>query len=177
MKKSLLSTALAATLGAIAFVPSAFAASTGTITISGQVVADTCAISVNGGTSNTVKLPTVTTNALGTAGATAGDTSFAIALSGCDKTLTTAAMTFSGSNVDTTNGNLNTTGTGQAGNVQVRLLSGTNVINMHDQTNAPAIALANSTGSTTLTAQYFANGGAASTGAVNTSVGFTLTYN
>lgn len=50
------------------------AAFNGVITINGEVTAGTCAIAVNGGTASaTVTLPTVSTNALGSIGQTAGD--------------------------------------------------------------------------------------------------------
>lgn len=175
MNKTLLSTALVAVIAAV-FVPTAQAASGGIINITGKVIADTCAISVNGSASSTVTLPTAFTGALSAAGMTTGDTNFDIKLTGCDTNVTGAQMAFGGSNVDTGNGNLNTTGAGQAANVQVRLLSGGSVINTNDQTNAPTIAVASGTGTTTLTAQYYANGAAAGAGLVNTSVNFTLTY-
>lgn len=179
MTKTLLSTALVAALGVVAFAPAAQAANpgTGTINISGKVIADTCTIDVNGSASSTVTLPTVVTGDLASSGATAGNTNFDIKLANCDTNVASAKMAFNGANIDGANGNLNTTGAGQAGNVQVRLLSGANVINASTQGNAPTIAVTNGNGSTTLTAQYYANGAAASAGLVNTSVGFTLTYN
>lgn len=175
MKKSLLTTALITAIGAIAFMPSAFAASTGTINISGQVVADTCAISVNGSSTSTVTLPTVTTNTLAAVGNTAGDTSFPIALTGCNSTLTTAKMTFSNTNV-ASNGNLSNTAS-SGSSAQVQLLSGSNVINLGNGTNAPTIAISGGTGSTTLTARYYANTANTTAGAVSTAANFTLTYN
>src|SRR3546814_20420494 len=58
MNKTLLSTALVAVVAAIGFAPTAQAAS-GTITISGKVLADTCTVAVNNG--STVVLPVVMT--------------------------------------------------------------------------------------------------------------------
>ncbi|MGB5939925.1 MAG: fimbrial protein [Rhodanobacter sp.] len=176
MNKILLPAALAVALTAAAFAPTAQAANSGTINISGKVINDTCTISVNGGSStSSVTLPVVATGALNVAGATAGDTNFDIKLTGCDSNVTSARMAFAGGNIDP-NGNLNTSGAGQATNLQVRLLSGALVINASSQANAPAIAVASGTGTTTLTAQYYANGAAVGAGLVNTSVNFTLTY-
>lgn len=178
MTKTLLTTALVAALGAAAFAPTALAANSGTININGKVINDTCAISVNNGTAtSTVTLPTVVTGSLATAGATTGDTNFNVALTGCDSNVVSAKMAFSGSNIDSGNGYLNTTGSGQAANVQVQLLSGATVINGNTQAGAPTIAVSGGAGSTTLTARYFAKGAAAGAGLVNTSVNFTLTYN
>ena len=81
MNKTLLSTALVAVIAATAFVPTAQAANSGTINFSGTVLADTCTIAVNGG--STVALPTVMTAAFGnTVGTVAGATPFTIGLSG-----------------------------------------------------------------------------------------------
>lgn len=176
MNKTLLSTALVAAFAAAAFAPSAQAAG-GTITISGKVVADTCVVDVNGGA--TVVLPTVTTADLSSVGAVAGATNFNLGLTGCDTHMTSATMGFSGTNI-ATNGNLNNTtpvvGPQGAPTVQVQLLEGANVIDMNTQANAPAIAVASGSGSTTLTARYYANGGAVPASLVTSTVNFTLTY-
>lgn len=174
MKKTLLSTALVAVMAAVAFAPTAQATpASGTITIKGTVLADTCTVDVNGGAD--VVLPSVMTGALATAGTTAGDTPFSIGLSACDTNAISATMVFNGGNIDSTTGYLNNTGS--ATNVKVQLLNSADaVINTSDNTNAPVIALANGTGTTSLTARYVAVGGAATAGQVQTSVGFTLTY-
>lgn len=173
MKKLLLSTALAAA----AFAPAAFAASTGTINITGKVVADTCVISVNSSPTSTVALPTVTTNTLSTVGSVAGKTSFTIGLTGCDNNVTGAQMAFNGSNVDGTTGNLNNASGAGNSNVQVQLLNNASTaINTSSQLNAPLIAVSSGAGSTTMYAQYKATSAAATAGLVSTSVGFTLTY-
>ena len=136
MNKTLLATALVAVIAATAFAPTAQAANSGTITISGKVLSDTCTVSVNNG--STVALPTVMTASLGTVGATAGTTPFTIALSGCDANTTSAAMSFSGANIDAGTGNLKNTVAGGS-NVQVQLLNGASVINASSGTNAPTI--------------------------------------
>ncbi len=176
MNKTLLSTALVAVIAATAFVPTVQAASSGTITFSGRVLADTCTIAVNGGA--TVALPNVSTLAFGSAvGSVAGATPFSIALSGCDTNTTKANMAFTaGTTVDTSTGNLKNSATGGA-NVQIQLLNGTDqVINTSTNANAPVITVASGTGSTSLKAQYISTASATSAGLVTSSVGFTLTY-
>jgi major type 1 subunit fimbrin (pilin) len=174
MNKTLLSAALVAVMAAAGFAPTAQAVpASGTITIKGAVLADTCTVDVNGGAA--VVLPSVMTGALATAGTTTGDTSFAIGLSACDANAISATMVFNGSNIDSTTGYLNNTGS--ATNVKVQLVNAASaVINTSTNANAPLIALANGTGSTSLKARYVAVGGAATAGVVQTSVGFTLTY-
>lgn len=177
-KKTLLSTALVAGLGFLAFAAApAHAASTGTINFTGKVLADTCAISINGGPGTTVALPTVMTGAFTGIGSVAGTTSFTVGLSGCDTNTASAAMAFNGSNIDTTSGNLNNTTTSGGSNVQIQLLNSADaVINANTQANAPTIAVSGGSGSTTMKAQYIATAASTSAGLVTSSVGFTLTY-
>ena len=172
MNKTLLSTALVAVVAAIGFAPTAQAAG-GTITITGKVLADTCVVAVNGG--STVVLPVVMTSSLNTVGAVAGATSFNIGLTGCDTNTTSATMAFSGSNINSTTGNLNNTAS-SGSNVQVQLLNGASVVNTSNNTNAPVIAVSGGTGSTTMKAQYIAATAAATPGLVASTVNFTLTY-
>jgi major type 1 subunit fimbrin (pilin) len=172
MNKTLLSTALVAVIAATAFAPSAQAAG-GTITISGKVLADTCVVAVNGG--STVALPTVMTGALNTVGAVAGATNFDVGLTGCDSNTSSATMAFSGGNINSSTGNLNNTAVGGS-NVQVQLLNGVSAINTSDNTNAPVISVSSGKGTTTMTAQYVAATAAATPGLVSSSVNFTLTY-
>ena len=102
-------------------------ASDGTITINGKVTDTTCDISVNGGNeSNTVTLPTVSTSALASVGATATPTPFTIVLSGCTGSTQNSASTYfeSGTNVDADSGRLNNAAVDTAAaNVQVELLN------------------------------------------------------
>jgi len=180
MNKILLSAAITAGLGIAAFAPQTARAADGTITFTGKVVANTCAFKVNGGgSSNTVILPPVFTTALSAAADVAGTTKFTIGVSGCDTNLSSVQAYFTGSNVDTTTGNL--ANTGSATGVQVRLLD--------DATSSPLNlggADANAQGSpvgtltggaTTLSydAQYYATA-AAGAGLVNTSVAYTMIY-
>jgi len=173
MKKTLLSAALVAVMAATAFAPTAQAANTGTITITGKVLSDTCTVAVNGGA--TVVLPTVMTNSLGTVGSFAGTTPFNVALSGCDTNTASASMAFSGSNIDAGTGNLKNTVSGGS-NVQVQLLNGASVINASSGTNAPVISVTGGTGSVAMNARYIAATAAGTAGLVASTVDFTLTY-
>jgi major type 1 subunit fimbrin (pilin) len=182
MNKKLLSTALVATLGALAFVPAASAAgNTGTIQINGKVVADTCKLSVNGTQNGTVTLPTVTTATLNAAvGTTAGSTAFNLSLSGCDTTASTASLNFTTGSNNATDGNLSNTGTAGT-NVEVQLLNGGtsgSIINTTDNTNAPAnIALTSgSSGTIAMAARYYTKATSVSAGSVSTSATVTFSY-
>lgn len=177
MNKMLLSTALVATLGALAFVPAAQAANTGTIQINGKVLQDTCQVAVNGGTGSTVTLPAVMTSDLSSAGKTAGATAFSLDLSNCDPNATSAQLSFKNGSSNASDGNL--TNTAATNNVEVQLLAGGtggSTIKVTDDTNAPAVSLTSGTGSTTLAAQYYATA-AASAGLVKASASITFTYN
>ena len=175
-KKTLSSAVLAAGFGLLAFAATpAHAASQGTINFTGKVLADTCTITVNGG--STVALPSVMTAAFGSAaGNVAGTTPFTVALKDCDNNTAQAKMQFSGSNVDTGTGNLkNTAASGS--NVQIQLLNSSDVaINTSTQANAPTIAVASGVGSTQLKAQYISTAASTSAGLVASTVNFTLTY-
>ncbi|WP_445179037.1 fimbrial protein [Pseudomonas sp. McL0111] len=100
-------------------------AADGTINFNGELVNQTCTISVDGVVSPaiaTVTLPTISTGLLTTAGQVEGQTGFNIQLSSCEGTATTAAAFFnSGATVDPVSGNLNNM-TGTANNVQLQLV-------------------------------------------------------
>jgi major type 1 subunit fimbrin (pilin) len=186
MNKTLLSAALVATLGALAVVPAAKAAPAtgtaidGTITINGQVVANTCTVTVNGtNNSGTVTLKPAPTSALASPGSTYGDMPFNIAVTGCDSSLNgkTVLPYWSGTNVNS-NGRLNNTGT--ATNVDLQLL------NQNDSTpialNAPeggqgttGATVASGAATMTYYARYYATG-AATAGPVTSTVNYTLIY-
>lgn len=177
MNKKLLSTALVATLGALACVPAASAApNTGTIQINGKVLQDTCTVTVNGGTGNTVTLTPVMASSLNASGKVAGATAFTLNLSNCDQNATQAQLSFTGGANNATDGNL--TNTGSAGSVEVQLLAGGtsgSAINVKTNANAPAVTLSSGSGSTNMAAQYYATA-PASAGLVSTSASMTFTY-
>lgn len=103
------------------------AASTGTITFSGELTSNTCDVTVAGqGADATVVLPTIGTNQLTAATQTAGRTGFNMELSNCAGTLTTASAFFeAGSSVDVTTGRLHNM-SGTATNVDLQLRDGSN---------------------------------------------------
>jgi major type 1 subunit fimbrin (pilin) len=179
MKKIVLTAALLTAFGVAAVAPQAAnAASTGTINFTGKVYKDTCVITVNNGAA--VALPTVATSAFSTSSGVAlasSATNFSIALTACDNNLVSASTAFSGTNVDSTTGNLKNSLTSNNSNVEIELLSGSNVINTSTNANAPTIALTSGAGSVQLTAEYITTATATTAGLVQSSVGFTLTYN
>ncbi|MFC3550753.1 fimbrial protein [Lysobacter cavernae] len=175
MKKLLLVAAIAA------LAPMPAMAIDGTITVNGQVTTATCKI---GGAASpaaiAVTLPTVSTTALNTLGATAGNKLFTIALTECGTSLTRAITYFEhGPNIDTGTGFLKNTAAGGAGNVQVRLLNGDmSPIKLHLASGAQESSEATITsGAANLNyyAQYYALG-QATAGTVSTSVQFTMQY-
>ena len=184
MTKTLLSTALVAVLGALAFLPAAKAATAidGTITINGQVVAATCTVGVNGGAANgTVTLKPAPTSALNAAAATYGDMPFTIAVTGCDASLNGKTVTpfWSGTNING-NGRLNNSAIASAATkVDLQLLnSDSSVINLSGgENNQGTTGTAVASGAATLTyyARYYATG-AATAGAVSSTVNYTLIY-
>ncbi|MFM0098514.1 fimbrial protein [Paraburkholderia nemoris] len=166
-------------------------AADGSFTINGTVTASTC--SINGtaaGTaySKTITLPTVAASALSSAGATAGVSQAAdiqINLTGCSAQTTKAvAMWENGAPVDQTTGNLmNQASTGAAGNVEVQLLNAAmQPIDIRSNTNntlannGVTVTGGNTTAPLQYYAQYVANGGAASAGAVKATASFTMSY-
>lgn len=177
MSKTLLSAALIAGLGIAAFVPGSANAADGTISFTGQIVAQTCKVT---NSAPSVTLPWVFAPSLLTVGATGGATPFAINITGCDSTVKTAQTFFSGANIDASTGNLKSTGPGT--NVQLQLLNAgdSSIIQLNQNTVAAQHSLpANvSSGNVTLNyiAQYVAPTGNASAGAVTSSVAFTMIY-
>ncbi|HEY0505032.1 MAG TPA: type 1 fimbrial protein [Lysobacter sp.] len=173
MKKLLLAAA-----AVVALAPLSALAADGTITINGQVNANTCRINATGSPNVTVTLPTVSTVALPAANATAGNQAFSLALTLCSPGTQATTYFEPGANVDFANGNLKNTGA--ATNVQVRLLnSDLSVINLANGVGAQGSQqfTTDTNGAATLSyyAQYFATG-AAGAGSVSTSVQYTMIY-
>lgn len=154
-------------------------AADGTITINGNIVANTCTITGTSGKNVTVTLPTVGTAALATAGQTAGATPFAISLSSCPAGLNKAQTRFEvGPTVDPATGNLlNSTASGSATNVEVQLLNNTfQAINVTTNTNSQLVPISSGAATMNYYAQYIATGGASTAGTVSTSVQYSMTY-
>lgn len=188
MKPTLLATAFVLAGAALALAPAAQAVQSpnGTINFNGRIVANSCVITVTGGSASTaggaatgnVTLPTVYTTDLSTTGSVAGTTPFSISLTGCDSSFTSAqTLWVPGSNLSATGGRLKNTG---GSNVDVQLLNGSGTAMDLSQTTATAQGSQSanfSSGSATLnySARYYASV-AATAGAVNTSTQFTVIY-
>lgn len=157
------------------------AAADGTITFNGNVTAQSCTINGNGSGAKdfSVTLPTVSSSMLATAGQTAGRTPFSISLTACTPATGSVHTYFEpGPTTDIQTGNL-ILNSGGASNVEISLLnSDFSVIKAgaaDASQNSKPVAIA--TGSATLNyyAQYYATG-AATAGAANSSVMYTLSY-
>ncbi|RAO76879.1 fimbrial protein [Dyella jiangningensis] len=199
MKKTLISTAMAAVLGFAALSPMVASATDGTITFNGQVTDTTCVVTGGGmatGTGNiTVTLPTVSTSALPKDGVTAGDTPFSLILSGANctdgKTAALWVETTATPALDTATNALRNQAAGGAGNVEVQMLNpannqqiklGVNDYVVNGQTvlaanNQPAATISGNTATLNYIAQYLAVGGASTAGAVTTYLTYSMQYN
>ncbi|MGO4701662.1 fimbrial protein [Dyella sp. 2RAB6] len=176
--KNVLATALIAALGFAALAPNQASAADGTINITGSVTASTCKINgANSPATVNVTLPTVSTTSLGTAGAIAGRTAFALNLSACGS-LTKAQTYFEPGPTIMADGNLKNS-SGTATGVEVQLLNNDfSAINLAGTASTQAsqqIALASGAGNLNYYAQYFATA-AAGAGTVSTTVQFTMMY-
>ncbi|WP_296280011.1 fimbrial protein [uncultured Acinetobacter sp.] len=154
-----------------------FAAADGTVTITGQVLDQTC--TVTNGNNYVVPLPTVLASTLSTANATAGDTKFTINLTTCPKGDV-------GIYYDNTNANTNAAGRlkntiAGGSNVEVQLLNSTKTpIDLTKTSSGQNIVTANvasANGSANIDffARYFA-AAAATAGKVSTSVTYYIVY-
>ncbi|KPH00188.1 fimbrial protein [Pseudomonas sp. RIT-PI-q] len=157
-------------------------ASDGTINFTGQLLAATCAINVNGAVSPaaaTVTLPSITASSLSAAGKVAGQTNFIIKLTGCTGTATTAAAFFeAGGGVDPVSGNLKNTGT--ATNVQLQLVDATSglAIKAGDAaqlTGNSRVTIASNAANLPYAVQYYATG-LATSGTVLGTVTYSVNY-
>ena len=181
MKKTLLSAALVAVMGVVAFAPQNAKASDGVITFNGKITAQTCTISGNGGGSSfTVTLPTVSTSSLTAAAQVAGATPFNIALTACSPNSGNVSTYFeAGSTVDAATGNL-FNATGSATNTEVNLLnSDSSVIALGQpqaSQNSKVVAIASGAATLNYIAQYVAVGGASGAGSVATTVTYSMSY-
>lgn len=176
-----------AALSSVFAVSAVQAAGNGTINFTGAVNNQTCNAAINGATGTTaaaVTLPTVQASVLAAAGNTAAHTGFKMDVTGCAATNPTGAGTVKaffekGPTVDT-NGRLLNTATGGAQNVALELVDGTGntPIKAGDLAQNTGNFVAISGGNATLPygVRYYATG-AATAGAVTSSVTYTLVYN
>lgn len=158
----------------------AYSSSDNTINFQGKVSDQTCSVTVNGNTAAPVVLmPTVSTSNLKESGATAGQTTFTMGLTGCtvnSSASTTVSTVFVGNNV-TSAGNLGNTGT--AKNVAVQILdtsgSAINLTNGYTAKGDLTLPSGASESSADYTAQYYATG-VATAGTVAASLQYAVTY-
>lgn len=200
MKKTILSAVLAAAFGFVALVPQHAVAEDGTITFNGSITDTTCIVTGGGAATGigniTVTLPTVSTSALGADGKTAGDTNFALILSGgtnCTNGKTAALWieTTKTPALDTTTGALKNQASGGAKYVQVRMVNPANNLPINLGINArvalnntviaannqPAATIASNTATLNYVAQYLAKDQAVTAGAVSTYLTYSMQYN
>jgi major type 1 subunit fimbrin (pilin) len=189
LKFTVLASTLAIACGALALAPAANAVTSpsGTINFNGRVVANSCVITVTGGSasaaggaaSGAVTLPTVYTTDFSGAGSVTGSTPFTVSLTGCDPSFTSAQTLWNaGSNLSASGGRLKN---GAGSNVDVQLLNASNVaMDLSKGTataqNSPSVGFTSGSATLSYSAQYYATAAATTAGAVNTSVQFTMVY-
>lgn len=180
-----LKSAMVSTAVATALMASSAMATDGTINFQGELVANTCDITIDGSASPaTVVLPTVAAASLASAGSTAGRTQFDIGLSNCQGVTTTstaAAFFENGSTVDTATFNLVNTDTSGAANVQLQLLDTANsttidVGNNNQLANTSRHSIASGAVVMPYAVEYYSLG-AATAGNVQSQVNFSIDYN
>lgn len=198
MKKTLISTAMAAVLGFAMFASMVAQASDGTITFSGEITETICEITGGGAATGSgnieVAMPTIGMASL-LQGQSAGDTSFSLILSGANctdgKTAALWIETTQTPALDTTTGALINQASGGAGNVQVRLVNPANNLPIDlgingkvsantariAANNQPAAKISGNTATLNYVAQYLAVGGDATAGEVNTYLTYSMQYN
>lgn len=182
MNRKLLS---ACVLAGLAFASQQAFAADGTITFTGQIYANTCTINGNGsGSGNfSVTLPSaVSSTQLDVAGKTAGRTAFQIALTNCPAAANVHTFYEPGPTTDAASGRLkNTAVAGAATNVQIQLLNADGVTPIKagfadSQQDSHSVGLVGNAATLSYFAEYYATG-AATAGAVTSSVAYTIVYN
>ncbi|UNM22696.1 type 1 fimbrial protein [Pseudomonas sp. ArH3a] len=179
MKTKVLSLAALVCVSAAQF---ANAAGDGTINFAGNLLDQTCTVTVDGVVSPaiaTVTLPTISVGLLKKAGDTEGKKKFEIALSSCVGAATKASAFFNfGTTVDVATGNLKNT-TGTAKEVQLQLLDAVTdkaiQAGFDTQSATTRNTLASGGVRMDYAVQYFATG-AAEPGTVLSSVTFNIDY-
>ncbi|AXK23701.1 fimbrial protein [Serratia marcescens] len=169
-------------LSMLALTGTCAAASSNTVQFKGEVSTQTCSVNINGNQSNpVVLLPTVAASKLAAKGATAGDTTFTVNVTGCAAaTSDTAIKTVLAGNNPTTNGNLGNAG--DAAKVSIQLLdsdattplsfaSGSTVT-----TSAMTLAKDATSTSQNLVARYYAEDTGVAAGSVIATAQFAISY-
>ncbi|WP_175863927.1 fimbrial protein [Burkholderia cepacia] len=185
MKISKISCALSLLMAAAGLAAASSAhASDGTITITGNIIASTCKVSNGSGGNLTVTLPKIGTNTLAEAASVAGRTPFSVKLDGCTtggENPTKVGVVFeAGSNVNQSTGRLTLDkGEGAATNVEINVLNDQQdpikVGAMGDQNSQFVDIAADGKATLNYFAEYYATG-AATAGAANSKVQYSLTY-
>lgn len=175
MKKVIIASLLAASIAPV------FAqAADGTLSFTGNVIANTCTPSGGAGSTQTVVMKDVQTASLSTAGDHALGKDFAVQLTNCGSTAKNVRLEFTNTTgVDTVTGRMTNTGT--AANVQVALraseASTTDLMLGSAGAVTPTVSTDTSGNATIpLWAFYVANGGAAGAGTVKSQVQFNIGY-
>ena len=159
-------------------------ANTGTITFNGEIVNDTCTITVDNGSSTTVTLPTVQSANLVSSGDTTGTTDFNLYITNCGAAVDARGITLTltdPNNFDAINNNLlKNIATGTAAtNVGIQLATGTAFATPIDfaGTSHTTVTYATTDGAVTVpfSARYYATG-TATAGAVSSTLGWTINY-
>lgn len=168
MKIFALSALLAASLSSVTFAD--------TIRFEGKIDAQTCNVSLNGNPGSTiVVMPTVSSNDLATAGATAGETPFTLEFSHCSGAVN-ASVLFAGYSFNY-EGRLINEGTAANLTIQVIDSISNNIINFNSPTGTISSMVDISTGTATIpfTAKYYAED-AVSAGTVLATTGYAIAY-
>lgn len=164
---------------ALCAVTGAACAQNGTVTITGQLLAPSCVVLANGGTTGnaTVTLPPRLTSELGAAGLRSGRTNWTLQVGSAAQPClhpNVKAEFVTGVNVNAS-GRLTNTGT--ATGVEVVVLNSSDQdINLRTNANAPSVAVpASGVATLTYKAEYYATA-ATRPGSVTTSVQYNITY-
>lgn len=172
---------LAMPFATLAFLSAAHA-QTGTVSVTGTVTNSTCTLP-NAGTT-AVTLPTVSTNALGAPGSSAGYTPFSLAFTGCGSVAAgTASVYLDGSQLTNTTVDTNTGHLTFGGNVLIRLYNVSNggTIDLRQGwsgQNPPKVTVAAGANSFTLNlgAEYYATAAATATATKTIGIKYTVVY-
>lgn len=169
-------------LALIAFSSTSMADSANTVQFKGEVSTQTCSVNINGNEANpVVLLQTVAASSLATKGATSGDTTFTVNVTGCTTAAsdTSIKTVFVGNNT-TTNGNLGNTGDATKVSIQLLDSDATTPLSFATGSTATTKAMTLATGATStsqeLVARYYAEEAGVTAGSVIATAQYAITY-
>lgn len=170
------------TLSLLAISGTCMAASSNTVQFKGEVSTQTCTVNINGNEANPiVLLPTVAISKLASKGATAGDTTFSVNVTGCTAAASdTAIKTVLVGNNPTASGNLGNAG--DAAKVSIQLLDSDASTPLSFATGSTvttsAMTLSKGANSTSqdLVARYYAEDTGVTAGSVIATAQFAISY-